>query len=163
MNPSIIKERLVIIFVSNSLEDYVTETGVILTYKTCSGHGIPYVRIVGFGNPSRGPGIWKLSNHLLTDPGFVSEMKVKIPEWIKKSERDLPDSLGGQWEFIKHKMGEFSRVYGAKLKKSKLLLKANIEKELENLSCNINFKNKARYKSLQEELNGIIETEINPN
>ena len=53
----------------------------------------------------------------------MSEMKIKIPEWIQEAEQDLPENMGGQWGFIKHKMGEFSRVYGAKLKKSKLSLK----------------------------------------
>ena len=160
LNPSIIRERLDIIFVSNSLKDYVTESGIIPPYKTCSDHGIPYLRIVGFGIPSRGPGIWKFNNQLLTDSGFVSEIKTKIPEWIQESENDLPDNIGGQWGFIKHKMGEFSRVYGAKLKKSKILLKANIEKELESLKLNLNWDSKARYKALQEDLNDIVETEI---
>ena len=90
----------------------------------------------------------------------MSEIKIKIPEWIQESENDLPDNMGGQWGFIKHKMGEFSRVYGAKLKKSKLLLKANIEKELESLKINLNLENKARYEVLQGDLNEIIETEI---
>ena len=122
MNPSIIRGRLDIIFVSNSLKDYVTETGIIPPYKTCCDHGIPYLRIVGFGIPSRGPGIWKFNKQLSTDSGFMCEIKIKIPEWIQESENDLPDIMGRQWEFIKHKMGEFSRVYGAKLKKYKLSL-----------------------------------------
>jgi len=49
-------------------------------------------------------------------------------------ERDLPNSIGNQWSFVKHKIGEYSRNYGAKLKKAKVLLKASIEKELKNVS-----------------------------
>ena len=160
LNPAIIRERLDIIFVSNSLHDYVTETGIIPPHKTCSDHGIPFIKIVGFGIPSRGPGVWKFNNSLLTDPSFVSELKEKIPQWNFEAETDLPNKIGGQWEFLKHKIGEFSRSYGANLKKSKMLLKRNLEKEIEILSYNLNQENKAKYKSLQDQLNEIIETEI---
>ena len=57
LNPAIIKERIDIIFVSNTLQDFITETGTISVHKTCSDHGIPYIKIQGFGIPSRGPGL----------------------------------------------------------------------------------------------------------
>ena len=65
LNPQIIRERLDVIFVSNSLQDYISEIGIIPPYKTCSDHGIPFLKIEGFGIPSRGPGIWKFNNQLL--------------------------------------------------------------------------------------------------
>ena len=135
---------------SNSLQDYVTETGIIPAHKTCSDHGIPYVKIVGFGIPSRGPGLWKFINQLLTDPAFATEMKDKIPKWTVEAQIDLPDNTGGQWGFVKHKVGEFSREYGAKVKKSKIMLKNNLEKEIQSLSFNLNEKNKENYKILQD-------------
>ena len=46
----IIRERLDVIFVSNSLQDFITETGIIPPYKTCSDHGIPFIEIEGFLN-----------------------------------------------------------------------------------------------------------------
>ena len=129
----IIRERLDVIFVSNSLQDFITETGIIPPYKTCSDHGIPFIKIEGIGIPTRDPGIWKFNNQLLSDTGFVSEMKEKIPEWINEAETNLPENKGSQWEFIKHKMSEFSRGYGAKIKKAKMFLKANLEKEIQIL------------------------------
>ena len=119
LNPAIIKERIDVIFVSNSLQDYVSETGIIPAYKTCSDHGIPYVKIMGFGIPSRGPGIWKFNNQLLEEPDFVSEMRDNIPKWLAEAAVDLPQNLGGQWGFLKHKIGEFAREYGSKQKKAK--------------------------------------------
>ena len=95
LNPTVIRERIDVIFVSNSLQDYVTETGIVPAHKTCSDHGIPYVKIVRYGIPSRGPGIWKLNNSLLSDSSFVSEMKAKIPQWTAEAETDLPDNTGG--------------------------------------------------------------------
>ena len=129
----IIRERLDVIFVSNSLQDFITETGIIPPYKTCSDHGIPLIKIEGFSISTRDRGIWKFSNQLLSDTGFVSEMKEKIPEWINEAETNLPENKGSQWEFIKHKMSEFSRGYGAKIKKAKMFLKANLEKEIQIL------------------------------
>ena len=113
-----------------------------------------------FWYPLKGPGIWKFNNNLLTDSGFVSELKENIPQWILEAETDLPNKIGGQWGFLKFKIGEFSRSYGAKLKKSKILLKSNLEKELEKLSLELNEENKVRYRSLQQQLDSIIETEI---
>ena len=129
-------------------------------HKTCYDHGIPYVRISGFGIPSSGPGIWKFNNKLLEDLSFRTEMQNKIPIWTLKAETDLPDDAGAQWGFIKHKMGEFSREYGAKIKKAKLLIKSKLEKEIQTLSKNLNETNKLEYLSLQMQLNEIIEKEI---
>ena len=131
LNPQIIKERIDIIFISNALQDFVSETGIIPAHKTCSDHGIPFVKISGFGIPSRGPGIWKFNNLLLKDQCFTAEIKDKIPAWTLEAEVDLPDNSGAQWGYIKHKIGEFSREYGAKVKKAKCLLKSNFEKEIQ--------------------------------
>ena len=160
LNPSIIRERIDVILVSNALQDYVTETGIIPAHKTCSDHGIPFIKIVGFGVPSRGPGLWKLNNQLLSDQVYVSEMKDQIPKWTAEAEQDLPDNLGGQWGFIKHKIGEFSREYGAKIKKAKALIRQQLELELQNLSKNLTENNKTQYKNLQDKLNEIIENEV---
>ena len=160
LNPTIIRERIDLIFTSNSLQDFITETGTIPVHKTCSDHGIPYIKIQGFGVPSRGPGIWKLNNQLLEDPLFVSEVKEQLPIWVREAEIDLPDDSGNQWGFIKHKIGEFSRNYGAKIKKAKMVLKLNLEKELKTLQDNLNETNKIRYKILQSQLNDIIENEV---
>ena len=80
----IIRERLDVIFVSNSLQDFITETGIIPPYKTCSDHGIPFIKIEGFGIPTRDPGILKFNNQLLSDTGFVSEMKEKYQNGYMK-------------------------------------------------------------------------------
>ena len=72
----------------------------------------------------------------------------------------MPDNTGGQWGYIKHKIGEFSRDFGAKIKKAKLLLKNQLEKELLTLSGKLNETNKIKYKNLQDQLNEIIENEI---
>ena len=160
LNPNIIRERIDVIFASNSLQDYVTETGIIPSHKTCSDHGIPYVRIKGYGIPTKGPGVWKLNNTLLSEPSYVAEMKEKLPIWISEAENDLPGNVGSQWGFIKHKIGEFSRSCGAKIKKAKILLKLNIEKELAQISQNLDESNKTRYQNLKLQLDEIVEHEV---
>ena len=160
LNPVIIRERLDVIFVSNSLQDYVTETGIIPPHKTCSDHGISFVKIKGFGIPSRGPGVWKFNNVLLEDPNFLNEMRENIPKWLTEAETDLHQNIGGQWGYLKHKIGQFSRTFGAKVKKAKTLMKAKIEEELKSLSSILNPENKGRFKQLQDQLNDILEQEI---
>ena len=160
LNPLVIRERIDHIFVSRSLQNYVTEAGIIPPYKTCSDHGIPFIKLVGYGIPTRGPGVWKLNNELLSDPVYVSEMNNKIPQWLMEAERDLMDNLGGQWGYLKHKIGEFSREYGAKIKKAKSLLKNHIEKELKLLNPSSTEEARLKYKALQDQLNDIIENEV---
>ena len=46
-----------------------------------SHHGVPYVKIKGFGIPSRGPGLWKLNNQLLQDKTYIAEINDMIPKW----------------------------------------------------------------------------------
>ena len=145
---------------SNSLQDFITETGIVPVHKTCSDHGIPFVKLKGLGIPSRGPGLWKFNNQLLNDQSFISEMKELLPNWVNEAEQDLPGDTGIQWGFIKHKIGEFSRSYGAKLKKAKMILKLEIEKDLKILHENLNEANKHQYKLLESKLNEIIENEV---
>ena len=80
--------------------------------------------------------------------------------WIIESEKDLPNSSSSQWGFVKHKIGEFSRNYGAKLKKAKNLLKTNIEAELGQLLGFTDLDSKNRYQILKSQLDEIIENEI---
>ena len=80
--------------------------------------------------------------------------------WIEEAERDLPDKSSSQWAFLKHKIGEFSRAYGAKIKKAKLILKENLEKELNDISQDLDCESKIRYQSLKSQLDEIIENEI---
>ena len=57
-------------------------------------------------------------------------------------------------------MSEFSRGYGAKIKKAKMFLKANLEKEIKILYPKLNPANKGQYLALKEKLNDIIEDEV---
>ena len=102
LNPKIIRERIDMIFISKSLEDHVCEAGLVPPHKTCSDHGIAYVRIKGNEIPSRGPGTWKFNNSLLNEKQFVLEMSRQIPLWILEAETDIPGNYGSQWGFIKH-------------------------------------------------------------
>ena len=47
------------------------------------------------------------------------ELERNIPFWIEEAKRDIKKSLGDQWGYVKHKIGEFSRKFGAKLKRER--------------------------------------------
>ena len=72
----------------------------------------------------------------------------------------MPDNKGSQWGFIKLKIGEFSRTFGAKLKKAKNILKSNIERELDQISQDLNDSNKLMFQNLKQQLDEIIEQEV---
>jgi hypothetical protein len=90
----------------------------------------------------------------------VSELKEQLPNWINEGENDLPNDSGSQWGFVKHKIWEFSRNYGAKVKKAKILIKLQLEKDLKEIHENLNETNKQQYAELQDQLNDIIENEV---
>ena len=142
-NPQIIQERIDVMFTSKNLHEFIVESEIIPPFKTCSDHGIPYIKIKGFGIPSRGPGIWKFNNALLQEEDFVYEMRQHIPLWVKEAQEYL-EGRGDQWGFIKHKIGEFSRYFGAKIKKERQYLKDKIEAELAILSTNLHDDNIAQ-------------------
>ena len=75
------------------------------------------------------------------------------------TERDIVN-VGEQWAYVKHKVGEFSRNFGAEIKKAKYLIRNNLEKEIETLAKNLDENNKERYLDLKSQLNDIIENEI---
>ena len=159
-NPSVIKERIDVLFTSSNLQDFITETDIIPRYKTCSDHGIPYIQLKGFGIPTRGPGTWKFNNALLEETDFIYEMNNNLPNWIADAKAETEQSLGSQWGYIKHKIGEFSRKFGSKLKKERMEIKNKIESELESLSLHLNDSNKEKYDNLRQQLNSLIEYEV---
>ena len=73
-NPTIIKERIDIIFTSKNLQDFIVEADIIPRYKTCSDHGISYISLKGYGVQTRGPGTWKFNNSLLEEKDFIYEI-----------------------------------------------------------------------------------------
>ena len=160
INPTIIRERIDMIFTSQNLQDFVIESDIIPRYKTCSDHGIPFIHIKGFGIPTRGPGVWKFNNALLAENDFVFEMNKNLPIWIAEAKRDIKKSFGDQWGFIKFKIGEFSRKFGARLNKEQRALKNKIEFELNILSSNLNEQNKVQYENLRQQLDDLIKYEV---
>ena len=145
---------------STNLQEFITEADIIPRFKTCSDHGIPFIHIKGFGVPSRGPGLWKFNNALLEEKEFIHDMNNNIPNWINEARQERDQNLGGQWGYIKHKIGEFSRKFGAKQKRERRALKCKLEAELTELSATLNDKNKEKYDLLKQQLNDLNEYEM---
>ena len=75
----------------------------------------------GFGIQTRGPGVWKFNNALLEEAEFSHDINNNLPIWIDEAKTDTNQSLGDQWGFVKFKIGEYSRKFGAKKRKRDLL------------------------------------------
>ena len=140
--PSLLRERIDFFLVSNSLRDFIVECDI---YKnTVSDHDLISLYIKGHNVPSRGPGIYKFNNELLTNETFVNDMRENIPIWIADAEAQLEDSRD-QWDFLKYKMGGFSRKFGAQVKKERDRRKNELMETIEELSKNLNMNNIAEY------------------
>ena len=86
-------------------------------------------------------------------------MKELIPDWINQAETQLNDSRD-QWDFTKHKIGEFARKFGARVKRQRDQQKNELSEKIENLSKNLTVQNVAEYEEALAELKEIIDIEI---
>ena len=96
---------------------------------------------------------------MLTSTTFVNSLKENIPLWTNEAQLDLNNSRA-QWDFIKQKMGEFSRLYGTKAKKEQNILKNSLQKKIDILSQNLNDNNVTEYEEEKLKLKEIEDSEI---
>ena len=157
LRPTILRERLDYFFISSKLQDYINENRV---YKnTISDHDLVSLHIKGHNVITRGPGLYKFNNSMVNEPDFVLEMKNKIPIWIAEAETGV-NTCRAQWDFLKHKMGEFSREFGRNLAMRRKMAKMELESKIEYLSSKLDETNKAEYETFLQQLDELIEQEV---
>ena len=101
------QRRLDYIFVSNSLQEFVTQIEIIPSVFSDQSAVILKLRpLVG---DKRGPGYWKFNNSLINDKQFVSQMNSKIKEYFHEIMKISNPVI--RWDFLKFKMRQFCMSY----------------------------------------------------
>ena len=77
-----------------------------------------------------------------------------------EAKNDIQSSVGDQWGYVKHKIGEFSRTFGSKLKRERESLKNQLERDLYDLNNNLTEENKIKYENLKFQYDDLINYQI---
>ena len=105
------QRRLNYIFVSNSLQESVTQIEIIPS--ALSDHSAVIMKLRPLVGDKRGSGYWKFNNPLINDKQFVSKMSSKIEEYFHEIMEIANPVI--RWDFLNFKMRQFCMSY-SKLK-----------------------------------------------
>ena len=88
------QRRLDYYLISNSLQDSVSSLSISPSAQ--SDHSIIVLKFPPVNRHIKGTACWKVSNSLLNDKDFVSQMKIETPEFYEES-TELSD-LNARWD-----------------------------------------------------------------
>ena len=85
--------------ISNSLQDFVKSTNIILAIKT--DHTAIDLVLSDIGKEAKGPGFWKFNCSLLNDDNYINELNCNVPKWRVEGGNELSDKRA-VWDWIKY-------------------------------------------------------------
>ena len=90
-------------------------------------HSPLFCSFLNLANISRGRGLWKFNNSLISNTNFVDEMKTLIQKVIFGFENDtyLTDQV--KWELLKYEIRKFGINFSKKLAQNSLKLQRDLE------------------------------------
>ena len=100
-------------------------------------HSLLFCSFLNLTNTSRGRGLWKFNNSLISNTNFVDEMKTLIQKVIFGFENDpyLTDQV--KWELLKYEIRKFAINFSKKLAQNSRKLQRDLETKIKNLEQNI--------------------------
>ena len=116
-------------------------------------HSPLFCSFLNLTNISRGRGLWKFNNSLISNTNFVDEMKTLIQKVIFGFENDtyLTDQV--KWELLKYEIRKFAINFSKKLAQNSRKLQRDLETKIKNLEQNIINEDKFNeYKTAKDEL-----------
>ena len=149
------QRRLDYIFVSNSLQESVTQIEIIPS--VLSDHSAVILKLRPLVGDKRGPGYWKFNNSLINDKQFVSQMNSKIEEYFHEIMEISNPVI--RWDFLKFKMRQFCMSYSKQKSRERKQKRISLESKLESLENNITVMSTdlelKEYNSVKQELEQI--------
>ena len=102
----ILQRRLDYLFISNNMQESVKNIKILNALST--DHSPLFCSLLNLTNISRGRGLWKFNNSLISSTKFVDEMKTLIQKVIFGFENDtyLTDQV--KWELLKYEICKFA-------------------------------------------------------
>ena len=125
------------IFISNSIQEHVSNTDILTALAT--DHS-PVIITLNKGNKFRnGLGTWKFNNSLTLDENFIKTLKSFISDLVNTLEVKHNHQL--RWELIKYEVRKFTIHYSKEKAKKQRKLKQELETRLLYIDSNIQNKN----------------------
>ena len=149
----ILQRRLDYLFISNNMQESVKNVKILNALST--DHSPLFCSFLNLTNISRGRGLWKFNNSLISNTNFVDEMKTLIQKVIFGFENDtyLTDQV--KWELLKYKIRKFVINFSKELARNFHRLQRNLETKIKNLQHNITNENKFNEYKSKFEVNAI--------
>ena len=111
-----------------------------------------------FSNISRGCGLSKFNNSLVSNTNFVDEMKPLIQNVNLNFEIDTYLNDQVKWELLKYEIRKFPINFSGKLAHTSGTLQTDSETKIKNLEENLTNKNKFNeYKTVKDELENVFD------
>ena len=118
-----------------------------------TNHSPLFCSLLDLSNISRGRGLWKFNNSLISNSNFVDEMKTVIQKVIFSLENNtyLTDQV--KWELLKYEIHKFPINFSRKVAQNSRKLQTDLEANIKNLEQNITDEDKFNeYKTAKDEL-----------
>ena len=147
----ILQRRLDYLFISNNMQESVKNVKILNALST--DHSPLFCSFLNLTNISRGRGLWKFNNSLISNTNFVDEMKTLIQKVIFGFENDtyLTDQV--KWELLKYEIRKFAINLSKKLTQNSRKLQRDLETKIKKLEQNIINEDKFNeYKTAKDEL-----------
>ena len=131
----ILQRGLDYLFIPNNMQELAKNVKILNSLST--DHSPLFCSFLSLSNISRGRGLWKFNNSLISNSNFVDEMKTLIQKVIFSLENDtyLTDQV--KWELLKYEIRKFAINFSRKLAQNSRKLQTDLETIIKNLEQNI--------------------------
>ena len=147
----ILQRRLDYLFISNNMQESVKNVEILNALST--DHSPLFCSFLNLTKTSRGRGLWKFNNSLVSNINFVYEMKTLIQKVIFGFENDtyLTDQV--KWELLKYEVYKFAINFSKELAQNSRKLQRDLKTKIKKLEQNvINEYKFNEYKNAEDEL-----------
>ena len=145
--------RLDYLFISNNMQESVKNVKILNALST--DHSPLFCSFLNLTNISRGRGLWKFNNSLISNTNFVDEMKTLsyFQKVIFGFENDTYLTDRVKWELLKSEVRKFAINFSEKLAQNSRKLQRDLETKIKKLEQNIINEDKFNeYKTAKGEL-----------
>ena len=121
-------------------------------------HSPLFCSFPNLSNISRGRGLWKFNNSLISNSNSVDEMKTLIQKFICCLENDTYLTDRVKWESLKYEIRKLAVNFSRKLAQNSRKLQTDLETKIRNLEQNLTDEDKFnKYKTEKDELEDLYD------
>ena len=155
-----IKRRLDYFFVSNSLQEAIKSVDILASFST--DHSPIFITLSKLNEFTKGKGLWKFNNSLISNEDYVEKMKNHISDILNflNNENIKDDQV--IWEYLKYEIRKFTIQYSKRLAKTLREERECLERKLKILEQNSesNLNNNPEYYEYKTQLEDVYQIQV---